>query len=100
MNKFLAIVFLSFSALAPLSEARAQAFVEVYPTFVRARVVNNSPFRVLCEGHTYGMFPNGYEAAAWFRDVILPGDWRFAFVHTNVYAPFVRGRSDIRCFPF
>jgi hypothetical protein len=90
------------SLLAMTTSAFAQFFpananISIQPGQVNAQVYNPNYEPIVCQGHTFGRTSRGLVLNAFFSDIIPPGQYRYAYVHTNPYDPFINGWSNINC---
>ncbi len=72
--------------------------VSVLPGLVTAQVVNPYYQPIICAGQAFGQTSYGQVFNAYFTEQFMPaGSYRYAYVQTNVYAPFITGWSNIVC---
>lgn len=72
--------------------------VFVLPGQVRAEVFNPYLSPIICNGQVYGQTTYGQIFSSYFiEQFLVPGDFRFAFVQTTPFAPFVGGWANIQC---
>ncbi len=87
---------LSTSVLAYWFAARVDVFVS--PVQVVAQVVNPFPHPLVCQGQVYGQALSGQIFTTYFTEQFLPaGGYRYAYVQTNPFLPFVGGHANIHC---
>jgi hypothetical protein len=89
------LLMLTSSAFAQFFPANAN--VSIQPGRVNAQVYNPNYEPIFCQGYTFGRTSRGVVLNAFFNDIIPPGQYRFAYVHTNPYDPFINGWSNINC---
>lgn len=95
---------LLFAALLTVS---AQSFAYWFPATVRvtslpgavtAEVSNPYLRPIICNGQVFGQTYQGPVFNAFFAEQWMPvGSYRYAYVHTNAFAPFVNGWANIYC---
>jgi hypothetical protein len=91
-----ALFTLTTSAFAQWFPARVQ--VTVLPGRVTAQVFNPYYEPIICNGQVFGQTVHGPVFNAFFAQQFLPaGGYRFAFVQTTPYSPFVNGWANIQC---
>jgi hypothetical protein len=76
----------------------AHVQVTVLPGQVSAQVFNPFFQPVICSGQVFGRVTNGQIFTTFFAEQFMPvGGYRFAFVQTTPYLPFVNGWANISC---
>lgn len=76
----------------------AKVYVTVLPGQISAQVFNPFYEPIICNGQVFGQTIHGPVFNAFFAEQFLPaGGFRFAFVQTTVYSPFVTGWTNIHC---
>lgn len=89
-------LLVSGSAFAQWFPARAQ--VTVFPAQVGVQVFNPYYEPIICNGQVFGQTMQGPVLTAFFAEQVMPaGAYRFAYVNTTPYAPFVNGWANIHC---
>jgi hypothetical protein len=84
------------SAFAQWFPARYQ--VTVLPGQVAAQVFNPYFQPIICSGQVFGQVVNGQVFTTYFMEQLLPaGGYRFAYVQTTPYLPFVTGWANLHC---
>ena len=72
--------------------------VQIRPEVVSAQVYNPYYEPILCVGFAFGQTVRGQVFQARVADIILPGQHRFAVVHTNAFVnPFGHGWAQVMC---
>ena len=90
------IITLTSSAFAQFFMANAA--VTVLPGRVSVEVFNPYYEPIICRGEVYGQTIQGPVFNAFFIEQFLPaGGFRFAFVQTTPFAPFIGGWANIYC---
>lgn len=98
MKALVLSLMLAFSTGALAQWFPATVYVTVLPGQVTAQVQNPFPQPIICNGQVFGQTVHGPVFNAFFAEQIMPaGSFRYAFVHTNGFAPFVRGWANIHC---
>lgn len=91
-----ALMAFAGSAFAQWFPARVQ--VTVLPGQVAAQVFNPFPQPLICSGQVFGQTVQGQVFTTFFAEQLMPaGGYRFAFVQTTPYLPFVNGWTNIAC---
>lgn len=91
-------LMLAFSTGAFAQWFPATVHVTVLPGQVSAEVYNPYFQPLICNGQVFGRTIQGPVFNAFFAEQLMPvGSYRYAFVHTNAYAPFVSGWANIHC---
>lgn len=94
----LTAVLSSFSSAALAQWFPATVQVTVLPGQVAAQVYNPYPQPVICNGQVFGQTVAGPVFNAYFAEQFMPvGSYRYAFVQTNAFAPFIGGWANIHC---
>lgn len=92
----LTVALFSASSFAQWFPATVQ--VTVLPGVVTAQVTNPYLQPVVCSGQVFGQTFQGPVFTTYFLEQIMPiGSFRYAYVQTNPYAPFVNGWANIVC---
>ena len=74
------------------------ATVQVLPGQVVAQIFNPHYSTIICSGQVFGQTYRGPVLTSGFIEhFITPGTHRFAYVYTNVYAPFAQGWANFNC---
>lgn len=95
---FVACLFVVLSSQAFAHWFPGQAFVSVNPGQVTAQVYNPHYEPIICTGQVFGQTYSGAVFTTYFAEQFMPaGHYRYAFVYTNPYNPFVRGWANINC---
>lgn len=93
---FVTVFILTSPAFAQWFPAPTNVFV--LPGQVRAEVFNPYFSPIICNGQAFGQTNFGQIFNSYFFEQFLfPGDFRFVFVQTTPFAPFVRGWANINC---
>lgn len=96
-----AFILASTSAIAqwyPGGWFPAQARVTVLQGQVAAEVFNPHFAPIICDGQVFGQTFQGQIFTAYFGQQFLPaGGFRYAFVNTTPWAPFVHGWTNVHC---
>lgn len=91
-----ALMVFAGSAFAQWFPARVQ--VTVLPGQVAAQVFNPFVQPLICSGQVFGQVTNGQVFTTFFAEQFMPaGGYRFAYVQTTPYLPFVNGWANIHC---
>ena len=92
----LSVSLASTSAFAQWFPARINMLV--LPGQVSAEVFNPYYEPIICRGEVYGQTIQGPVFNAFFIEQFLPaGGFRYAFVQTTPFAPFIGGWANIYC---
>lgn len=100
--KLRSLLVAAFFALVT-SSAFAQWFpgyvtASVLPGQVSFQVANPTYYPILCNGQVFGQTVYGHVFTTGFiNQVLVPGDFRYAYVNAVPYAPFSRGWANIVC---
>lgn len=87
---------LSTSAFAQFFPASAQ--VAVLPGQVSAQVANPYYEPIICSGFVFGQTAQGAVYNTFFaQQLMVAGTFRYAYVVTHPYNPFVGGWTNIQC---
>ena len=90
------LLCLTSSAFAQWFPARTQ--VTVLPQLISVQVFNPYLSPVICNGQVFGQTLSGSIYSAHFvEQYINVGGFRFAYVQTTAYSPFVNGWTNIHC---
>ena len=90
-------------SLLTASTAFAQFFpgrvdVVVLPGRIAAQVVNPFFQPIVCSGQVFGQIASGQVFNTFFYEQVLPiGAYRYAYVTTTPFLPFVGGWANINC---
>lgn len=72
--------------------------VTVLPGQVSAQIVNPYIQPIICSGQVFGQVTTGQVFTTYFVEQFLPaGGYRYAFVQTTPYLPFVTGWANLNC---
>lgn len=94
----LTLAFLTFTASAFAQWFPGRVNVVVLPGQVAAEVMNPYYEPIICNGQVFGQTAQGPVFTTYFAEQFLPvGGFRYAYVQTTPYAPFVRGWANIQC---
>jgi hypothetical protein len=99
-SKFTVMLFVMalFSGSALAQYFPAQAYVTVLPGQVTVQVYNPHYEPIICNGQVFGQLATGPVLNSFFTEQFMPaGNYRFAYVHTNAFNPFVNGWANIHC---
>ena len=99
--KLKCIIIVSLLAFAGPTFAQwfpARVQVTVHPGQVAAQVSNPFILPIICSGQVFGQTAQGPVFTTYFAEQFLPvGGYRYAFVQTTPYAPFLTGWANISC---
>lgn len=96
--KALALFSLLISSTAFAQWFPARAHVTVFPGQVAVQVFNPYYEPIICNGQVFGQTMRGPVLTSFFAEQFMPaGSYRFAYVQTTPYAPFVNGWANIHC---
>lgn len=100
LKALVAISMLSLSMMASAQFFPAQVQMTVLPGQVTAQVYNPTYAPAICNGQVFGQTYGGQIFNAYFAEQYMaPGTFRFAYVVTTPYLPFVNGWANIMCRP-
>ncbi len=100
--KLKALILASLLTFAGSSFAQAwfpaRYQVTVLPGQVAAQVFNPYLQPIICSGQVFGQVSNGQVFTTYFVEQFLPaGGFRFAYVQTTPYLPFLTGWANLHC---
>lgn len=65
---------------------------------VRVSVYNMWPRPIICSGRAVGITAQGLRLySIMTRQVIMPGQFAYVYIHSNPYDPFIDGWGDFQC---
>jgi hypothetical protein len=98
LKSLLVVGLLTFWVQAFAQWFPARVHVTVLPGQVAAQVFNPYFHPIICSGQVFGQTVNGSVFTTFFTEQLLSvGDYRFAFVQTTPYAPFLHGWTNLYC---
>jgi hypothetical protein len=84
------------TAFAQFFPARVE--VVVLPGQIAAQVTNPFFQPIICNGQVFGQVTSGAVFTTYFAEQFMPvGSYRFAYVTTTPFLPFVNGWANIHC---
>ncbi len=93
LGLFLTLSTTSFAYWFP-----ARVDVVVLPGQVAAQVINPYLQPVICNGQVFGQTVGGQVFTTYFVEQFLPaGGFRYAYVQTTPFLPFLTGWANIHC---
>jgi hypothetical protein len=98
LKSFIVAVFIIFSVSAFAQWFPARVHVTVLPGQVAAQVFNPFYEPIICGGQVFGQTALGPVYNTFFiEQFLVTGEFRFAYVQTTPFAPFVNGWANINC---
>ena len=98
MKAFIIAALLSVSVSSFAQWFPATVRVTSLPGAVTAEVSNPYIQPIICNGQVFGQTVQGPVFNAFFAEQWMPaGSYRYAYVHTNAFAPFIGGWANIYC---
>ena len=98
LKSLIVAAFLTVTTSAFANWFPARANVSVLPGQVAVEVFNPYYEPIICNGQVFGQTSYGQVFNAFFAEQFLPaGGYRFAYVQTTPFAPFVGGWANIHC---
>lgn len=90
------LIVLTTTAFAQWFPARVN--VTILPGQVAAEVFNPHYEPIICNGQVFGQTVQGAVYNTFFTEQFLPaGGYRFAYVQTTPFSPFIGGWANIHC---
>lgn len=98
LKSFIVASLIAFSTSAFAQWFPARAYVTVLPGQVAVQVFNPFYEPIICGGQVFGQTSMGPVYNTFFVEQFMNvGEYRFAYVNTNPFAPFVNGWANINC---
>lgn len=101
MKKILLVTLLSLAFIQSSFAFWVNPRIIINPprTYAEARVVNVWARPIVCSGQVAFQTTTGRVQFAYFNNqYIMPGQFAFAYVYTNIYEQFMFGRGGVNCF--
>ena len=97
-SKLILVVMVVTATLNAWAFFPVNPMVQVTPLQVSAQVYNPYYEPIACSGQVFGRTSFGQVATAFFPQQVIPaGQFRFAYVYTNIANPFINGWGTIWC---